>query len=61
LWPRLFLLATTGQLRTRRAALARARLPIIDRYVAAALAGKSTAIITGLDTTGRQPASPSTF
>ena len=51
----------TGQLRIRCAALARARLPIIDRYVAAAPVGKSTAIITNVHTTGRQPASPSTF
>jgi 2-polyprenyl-6-methoxyphenol hydroxylase-like FAD-dependent oxidoreductase len=43
---RWFLPATTGQVRIRRAALALARLPIVDRYVAAALVGKSSSIIT---------------
>lgn len=43
---RWFIPATTSQLRIRRAALKLARLPIIDRYVAGALAGRSSAIIT---------------
>jgi len=54
---RWFIPATTGQLRIRRAALKLARLPIVDRYVAGALAGKSTAIVTNLHATGR-PAAP---
>jgi 2-polyprenyl-6-methoxyphenol hydroxylase-like FAD-dependent oxidoreductase len=49
-----FIPATTRQLRLRRAALKLARLPVIDRYVAGALAGKSTAIITNLRATGSQ-------
>ncbi|MEU6780422.1 FAD-dependent monooxygenase [Nonomuraea angiospora] len=48
---RWFIPATTRQLRLRRAALKLARLPVIDRYVAGALAGKSTAIITSLRAT----------
>ncbi|GLY76273.1 FAD-dependent monooxygenase [Actinoallomurus iriomotensis] len=42
---RWFIPATTTQLHIRRAALKLARVPVIDRYVAAALAGKSTGII----------------
>ncbi|MFB9837252.1 FAD-dependent monooxygenase [Actinoallomurus acaciae] len=42
---RWFIPATPTQLRIRRTALKLARVPVIDRYVAAALAGKSTAII----------------
>ncbi|MEV4014883.1 hypothetical protein AB0J35_30720 [Nonomuraea angiospora] len=49
-----FIPATARQLRLRRAALKLARLPVIDRYVAGALVGKSTAIITNLRTTGSQ-------
>ncbi|MER5999158.1 FAD-dependent monooxygenase [Nonomuraea angiospora] len=49
---RWFIPATTRQLHLRRAALKLARLPVIDRYVAGALAGKSTAIITNLRATG---------
>jgi 2-polyprenyl-6-methoxyphenol hydroxylase-like FAD-dependent oxidoreductase len=51
---RWFLPATPGQLRIRRAALALARLPIVDRYVASALVGKSSAVITNLRAAGRQ-------
>ncbi|MFI7634139.1 FAD-dependent monooxygenase [Nonomuraea sp. NPDC049400] len=51
---RWFIPATTRQLRLRRAALKLARFPVIDRYVAAALVGKSTAVITNLHTTSRQ-------
>lgn len=42
---RWFLPASGLQLRIRRATLRMARLPIVDRYVAAQLAGKSTALI----------------
>lgn len=49
---RWFLPATRVQLRIRRAALALARLPVVDRYVAAALIGKSSAAITNLRTAG---------
>jgi 2-polyprenyl-6-methoxyphenol hydroxylase-like FAD-dependent oxidoreductase len=52
---RWFLPATTGELRIRRAALALARLPIFDRYVAAALVGKSSAVITNLRAARRSP------
>lgn len=45
---RWFLPASALQLRIRRAALRMLRLPIIDRYGAAILAGKSTALITNL-------------
>ena len=45
---RWFLPASGLQLRARRAALRLARLPIVDRYVAALPAGKSTALITNL-------------
>ena len=45
---RRFLPASQTQLRIRRAALRAARLPLIDRYVAGTLAGKSTALITNL-------------
>jgi 2-polyprenyl-6-methoxyphenol hydroxylase-like FAD-dependent oxidoreductase len=45
---RWFLPASGLQLRARRAALRLARLPIIDRYVAALPAGKPTALITNL-------------
>jgi 2-polyprenyl-6-methoxyphenol hydroxylase-like FAD-dependent oxidoreductase len=47
-----FLPASALQLRVRRAALRMARLPLVDRYVAAALAGKSTALITNLSRVG---------
>ncbi|MEV4577134.1 hypothetical protein AB0K16_28220 [Nonomuraea jabiensis] len=46
-----FIPASTRQLHLRRAALKLARLPVIDRYVAGALTGKSTAIITNLRAT----------
>lgn len=52
---RWFLPASALQLRVRRAALRMARLPMIDRYVAAALAGKSTALITNLRQAGGSP------
>ncbi len=42
---RWFLPTTAGELRIRRAALALARLPLVDRYVAAQLIGKPTAIV----------------
>ena len=45
---RWFLPESPPQLRIRRAALRAARLPVINRYVAAMLAGKSTALITNL-------------
>jgi 2-polyprenyl-6-methoxyphenol hydroxylase-like FAD-dependent oxidoreductase len=45
---RWFLPESTLQLRIRRAALGMARLPVINRYVAAMIAGKSTALITNL-------------
>jgi 2-polyprenyl-6-methoxyphenol hydroxylase-like FAD-dependent oxidoreductase len=48
---RWFLPSTRGQLRVRRTALALARLPVVDRYVAGALIGKSSAVITNLHTT----------
>lgn len=44
---RWFLPATHRQLRIRRAALGLARLPIVDRYVAAALIGKPGAVSIG--------------
>ncbi|MFI7230679.1 FAD-dependent monooxygenase [Nonomuraea angiospora] len=47
-----FIPATTRQLLLRRAALKLARLPVVDRYVAGAFAGKSTAVITNLRATG---------
>ncbi|UQA92207.1 FAD-dependent monooxygenase [Streptomyces halobius] len=43
---RWFLPESALQLRVRRAALRMARLPMINRYVAATLAGRSTALIT---------------
>lgn len=45
---RWFLPSTTTQLRVRRAALALARLPGVDRFVAGAVAGKSSALVTNL-------------
>jgi 2-polyprenyl-6-methoxyphenol hydroxylase-like FAD-dependent oxidoreductase len=45
---RWFLPATRGQLRIRRAALHLAGLPVLDRIVAAIVAGKSTALIRNL-------------
>jgi hypothetical protein len=45
---RWFLPATTGQLRIHRAVLKLARLPVVDRHVTAALAGKPTAVVTRL-------------
>lgn len=45
---RWFVPASTTQLRVRRAALRLARLPVLDRYVAGALAGKSSAVVTNL-------------
>lgn len=45
---RWFLPASALQLRLRRATLRLAGLPVLDRYVAALLAGKSTALITEL-------------
>lgn len=49
---RWFLPASAAQLRVRRAALRMTRLPVIDRYVAAVLAGKSTALIASLHQAG---------
>ncbi|MFE0812767.1 FAD-dependent monooxygenase [Streptomyces sp. NPDC058794] len=43
-----FLPASQFQLRLRRTALRLARLPVVDRYVAGALAGKSSALIRNL-------------
>ncbi|GAB3878106.1 hypothetical protein GCM10029964_028280 [Kibdelosporangium lantanae] len=48
---RWFLPASPFQLRVRRAALRAARLPVVNRYVAGVLAGKSTGLIANL----RQP------
>ncbi|GGV06709.1 FAD-dependent oxidoreductase [Actinomadura cremea] len=45
---RWFLPASPFQLRMRRAALRLARVPVFDRYVAAVLAGKSTALIRNM-------------
>lgn len=45
---RWFLPSSALQLAVRRAVLRMARLPIVDRYVAAALSGKSTALIKNL-------------
>lgn len=52
---RWFLPASALQLRVRRAVLRTANLPVIDRYVAAILAGKSTALITNLRRDGGSP------
>lgn len=52
---RWFLPATPGQLRVRRAALRLARLPLLDKLVAATVAGKSTALITHLRENTPQP------
>jgi 2-polyprenyl-6-methoxyphenol hydroxylase-like FAD-dependent oxidoreductase len=46
---------TATQLRIRRAALRIARLPGLDRYLAALVVGKPTALITGLHHTGGAP------
>lgn len=45
---RWFLPTSPTQLRVRRAALLAARLPVVNRYVAAVVAGKSTALIRNL-------------
>ncbi|SEF20603.1 2-polyprenyl-6-methoxyphenol hydroxylase [Amycolatopsis pretoriensis] len=45
---RWFLPESPLQLGIRRAALRLARVPVLDRYVAAVLAGKSTAVVTNL-------------
>ena len=45
---RWFLPESPLQLGIRRAALRLARLPVLDRYIAAVLAGKSTAVVTNL-------------
>ncbi|RSD13596.1 FAD-dependent monooxygenase [Amycolatopsis eburnea] len=45
---RWFLPESPLQLGIRRAALRLSRLPVVDRYVAAVLAGKSTAVVTNL-------------
>ncbi|MDQ3886989.1 MAG: FAD-dependent monooxygenase [Actinomycetota bacterium] len=52
---RWFLPTSVLQLRIRRAALRMMRLPVINRYVAAILAGKSTALITNLHQAGGAP------
>jgi 2-polyprenyl-6-methoxyphenol hydroxylase-like FAD-dependent oxidoreductase len=49
---RWFLPASAWQLRVRRMMLRAARLPFVDRVVPAALAGKSSALITDLNRTG---------
>lgn len=51
---RWFVPRTRMQLRARRAAMKVARLPVLDRLVAGAVAGKSTAMIRELQTTTRQ-------
>lgn len=53
---RWFLPASPLQLRARWAALHLARLPLLDRCVAAALAGKPTALITNLRTAATEAA-----
>jgi 2-polyprenyl-6-methoxyphenol hydroxylase-like FAD-dependent oxidoreductase len=45
---RWFLPASPAQLAIRRAVLRLGRLPLVDRYVASVLAGKPTAVVTGL-------------
>ncbi len=50
---RWFLPSSLWQLRVRRAMLRLARLPVIDRYLAASLGGKSTVLIKNLHQTGR--------
>ncbi|MGH3757380.1 FAD-dependent monooxygenase [Actinophytocola sp.] len=52
---RWFLPATPGQRRIRRAALRMARLPVLDRLVAAIVAGKSTALIRNLRDSASHP------
>jgi hypothetical protein len=47
------------QLRLRRTALRFMRLPVVNRYVAAVVGGKSTAVIKNL-TNDTVPASPAT-
>ncbi|MEQ7004976.1 FAD-dependent oxidoreductase [Actinopolymorpha sp. B17G11] len=52
---RWFLPRSALQLRMRRAILRLARLPLLDRYVAGSIAGKSTAVVTRLaDKGGRR-------
>lgn len=53
---RWFLPASPLQLRMRRAALRLARVPVFDRYVAAVLAGKSTALIKNMSRADGTPA-----
>jgi hypothetical protein len=45
---RWFLPESPAQLRIRRAALKAARLPLVNRFVAGALAGKSSALIKNM-------------
>jgi 2-polyprenyl-6-methoxyphenol hydroxylase-like FAD-dependent oxidoreductase len=52
---RWFLPHTRGQLRARHIVMGLSRLPGIDRYIAGALAGKSTALVKELRATSRQP------
>jgi 2-polyprenyl-6-methoxyphenol hydroxylase-like FAD-dependent oxidoreductase len=52
---RWFLPASALELRMRRAVLRMADLPVIDRYLAAVLAGKSTALIKNLRRTSGSP------
>ncbi|MEV6603008.1 FAD-dependent monooxygenase [Kutzneria sp. NPDC051319] len=52
---RWFLPESVIQLRIRRAALKAARLPLVNRFVAGALAGKSSALITAMRAPGRNP------
>jgi 2-polyprenyl-6-methoxyphenol hydroxylase-like FAD-dependent oxidoreductase len=52
---RRFLPETARQLRLRRAVLRMARLPVIDRYVAASLTGKPTTLISNLHHAGGAP------
>ncbi|SDK75905.1 hypothetical protein SAMN04487820_11274 [Actinopolyspora mzabensis] len=57
---RWFLPASRLQLRLRRAMLRLARLPVIGRYVATTLTGKSTSLIEKLRRTGDSPRLTST-
>jgi hypothetical protein len=52
---RWFLPESALQLRVRRAVLRMANLPVINRYVAAILAGKSTSLIKNLRQSGGSP------
>lgn len=53
-----FLPHSRAQLRARHIVMGLARLPGIDRYIASALAGRSTALVRELRATSREPAPP---